>query len=220
MPSEPRRDVASLEESQATIEELKSLGAATLGESGARCLSPRLRPVYEGACLAGPAITALCSSGDNLAIHAAIAEADPGSVLVAATEGDPGRGYFGEVLATAAQTRSMAGLVIDAGVRDTEALERLAFPVFSSAIALRGATKHGPGTIGAPVVIADVEMEGGDWVVADRDGVVCIAATELATVMSRARERAKKEEVYFRSLRSGTTTVELLGLDTSPITRG
>ena len=78
-------------------------------------------------------------------------------------------GYWGEVLTTAAQSRGIAGLVIDGGVRDVAALEAHAFPVFSTTIALRGATKNRPGTVAHTVRVGDITVEPGDWVVGDAE---------------------------------------------------
>lgn len=192
---------------------LATLGAATLGESGGRPMDPRIRRVWTPARVAGPAHTAACPPGDNLAIHIAVATARPGSVLVVEIgTGDP-YGYWGEVLSTAAQARGIAGLVIDGGVRDLDALEAKAFPVFAATIALRGAQKVGPGRVGSPVEVGGVPVRQGDWVVGDADGVTVIAAEELAEVLERGRARAEREQELFRSLSAGRTTVELLGLD-------
>src|SRR3954454_18732201 len=93
------------------------VGAATLGESGARRMHRRVKPAWTGARVAGPAFTVRCSPGDNLAIHVAVTRAPAGSVLVADMGGEREYGYWREVLTTAAEVRGIAGLVIDACVR-------------------------------------------------------------------------------------------------------
>jgi 4-hydroxy-4-methyl-2-oxoglutarate aldolase len=201
------------------MQDLLRLGAATLGESGGQPLAPRMRPVWPGAEVAAPAFAVVCAAGDNLAIHAAAAEAPAGSVLCVQVEGQQQLGWWGEVLTTAAQARSLAGLVIDACVRDVDALERLQFPVFSIGIALPGAQKVGPGRIGGDAMVGDVRIGTGDLVVGDRDGVVAIAAAQLDAVRAAGEARAAKEAEYFALLRAGQTTVGLLGLDTSSIKR-
>jgi 4-hydroxy-4-methyl-2-oxoglutarate aldolase len=200
------------------VDGLLRLGAATLGESGGRPLAPRLRPVWSRAALAAPAYAVVCAAGDNLAIHAAVAAAPAGSALCVQVEGQRELGWWGEVLTTGAQARGLAGLVIDACVRDVEALERLQFPVFSTGIALPGAQKVGPGRIGGDAVVGDVTISTCDVVVGDRDGVVSIPANALDAVRAAGEARAAKEQEYFAQLRAGSTTVELLGLDTSSIT--
>ena len=197
-----------------------ALGAATLGESGARPMTPRIRAAWPGARVSAPAFPVTCSTADNLAIHVAVAEAPVGSVLVVNVGHEQARGYWGEVLTTAAESRGIVGLVIDGGVRDADALESHRFPVFSTMIALRGATKQEPGWIGAPSMVGDVEVTAGDWIVGDADGVVVVPHGHLDDVLAAGRNRAEKEEHYFAELRAGRTTLQLLSLDDAPIERG
>lgn len=196
-----------------TAAALAELGSATLGESGGSATHRRLRPAWPGARLAAPAFTLRCAPGDNLAVHVGVTRAPAGSVLVVDVGAVPGRGYWGEVLTTAAEARGLAGLVIDGCVRDVDALEAHGFAVFSSGIALPGATKKLPGEIGGTVRIGGATLSSGDWVVGDVDGVVVIPAARLGEVLEAGRARAAKEDGFFAALRDGRTTVELLDLD-------
>lgn len=199
---------------------LLELGTATLGESGALPLPPRIRPIWLGARLAAPAFPVRCSPADNLALHAAVTAAPAGSVLVADVGEVAERGYWGEVLTAAALARGIQGLIIDGGVRDVDALEARRFPVFATMVALRGATKELPGTAGVSTVVAGVDVAPGDWVVGDRDGAVVVPAASLDDVRERGEARTKKERDMFEALAAGSTTVQLLGLDTSPVHAG
>jgi 4-hydroxy-4-methyl-2-oxoglutarate aldolase len=196
-----------------------ALGSATLGESGGRPMAPRMRPVWSGARISAPAFPVNCSTADNLAIHVAVAEAPAGSVLVVNVGHEPARGYWGEVLTTGAEARGICGLVIDGGVRDVDALEAHRFPVFSTMIALRGATKQEPGRIGGTAIVGEVEVVLDDWIVGDADGVTVISHTHLDDVLDAGRARAEKEEAFFHELRAGRTTLQLLSLDDAPIER-
>jgi 4-hydroxy-4-methyl-2-oxoglutarate aldolase len=199
-----------------TAEELCALGSATLGESGALRMHPRIKPVWKGAVVAGPAITAKCGKGDNLAIHVAVADnIVVGTVLVVDATNPPEYGYWGEVLTTAAGANDIAGLIIDGGTRDTDAIEALEFPVFSALVALTGAQKKKGGTVGQTVNVGDVDVAPGDWVVGDTDGVVVIPRAQLNDVIDRATARYENEQELFRELKDGKTTIELLGLDPS-----
>lgn len=193
------------------------LGSATLGESGARRMHSRIKPVWKGARFAAPAFPVRCTPGDNLAIHVAVARAPAGSALVADMGGTRDFGYWGEVLTTGAETRGVAALVIDACVRDCDALEAHGFPVFATGLALTGADKTHAGSIGQPVTVGDVAVTTGDWVVGDTDGVVVIPGAELETVLAAGRARADKEAGLFAALRAGATTLELLDLDPGPV---
>ena len=126
-------------------------------------------------------------------------------------------GFWGEVLTTAAQVRGIAGLVIDACVRDVDALAAHGFPVFSSGVALTGATKEMPGTVNREIVAGGIEVEAGDWIVGDVDGVVVVPRDAVDDVLAAAEARTTKEAGLFDALKAGRTTVELLNLDPSPV---
>jgi 4-hydroxy-4-methyl-2-oxoglutarate aldolase len=204
---------------EVSAEAALALGAATLGESGAVPLDDGPGPIWPGAAVAGPARPVCCSPGDNLAIHAAAARASRGDVLVVTTGGAFGFGYWGEVLTVAAMIRGLAGLVIDGCVRDVDALERRNFPVFARGTALPGASKSNDGTIDEPITIGGVEIVAGDWIVADRDGVVVLPLYQRHDIIVAGHEREAREQQMFVALEHGATTVELLELDVSPIRR-
>jgi 4-hydroxy-4-methyl-2-oxoglutarate aldolase len=195
------------------------LGSATLGESGGIPMSPRIRAVWRRARVSAPAFPVTCTTTDNLAIHVAVAEAPSGSVLVVDVGDDGARGYWGEVLTTGAEARGLKGLVIDGGVRDVDALEAHAFPVFSTMVALRGATKQEPGRVGLPAKVGDVDVNAGDWIVGDVDGVTVVPVASIDDVLAAGRARAAKEQHFFDELRAGRTTLQLLSLDDSPVER-
>ena len=199
---------------------LGEFGSATLGESGARIMAPRIAPAWPGARIAAPAYTVRCTAGDNLAIHVAAAEAPPGTVLVVDVGELPDYGYWGEVLTTGARSRGIEGLIIDGGVRDIIAIETLAFPVFASTIALRGASKNQPGAVNVPIRCGGASLVRGDWVVGDADGVVVVPGEHLETVLEQAALRTRNERAMLESLRGGKTTVKLLKLDTTPVRIG
>src|SRR3954468_21374545 len=207
-----------MDDAETTRAALAELGSATLGESGGLAMRDRIRAAWPGAMLVAPATPVVCTPGDNLAIHVAVASAASGSALVVSVGDVPELGYWGEVLTTAAQSRGIAGLVIDGGVRDIAALERLGFPVFSATIALRGATKLRPGSVGAPATVGDVDVALGDWIVGDADGVTVVPLAQLEDVIASGRARAQKESRMFEQLRDGQTTLQLLDLDPAPVT--
>jgi len=196
---------------------LSALGAATVGESGARRMRPRVKAAWHGARLAAPAFPVRCTPGDNLAIHVAVTLAPRGSALVVDVGEEDEFGYWGEVLTTAAEAAGIAGLVIDGGVRDTQALAAHDFPVFATTTALPGASKSSPGTVGAPVEVGGVVVAAGDWVVGDADGVAVVPAAAVDEVVAAAQARERKERAMFEALRAGKTTLELLGIDPTPV---
>jgi len=196
---------------------LLELGSATLGESGAAPLAPRIRAIWPGARLAAQAYPVSCVPGDNLAVHVAVTRAPRGSALVVDVGEERERGFWGEVLTVAAKARELAGLVIDGGVRDTDALAQHRFPVFASGVVLRGASKKGPGSAGMPARVGEVRVQRGDWVVGDADGVAIVPFAALERVLTAARARAAREQQLFAELRAGRTTVDLLELDPAQV---
>lgn len=193
--------------------ELLDLGAATVYEAagGEGGLDPAIRPAWPGARACGPALPVACAVGDNLAIHRALEAAGEGAVLVVDARGHLA-GYWGEVMAVAAQARGVAGLVIDGGVRDSAALERLGFPAFARGLSILRTVKHEPGRVGEPVVVGGVTVRAGDVVVADRDGVMAVRSERLEEVLLASRARAAREAQVMARLRAGELTLDVLGL--------
>lgn len=189
------------------------LGAATIYEaSRLDCALPStLRPVWPGAAVAGPALPVRTAAADNLPLHLALEQAQPGEILVVDGQ-DTACGYWGEVLTVAAQQRGIAGLVIRGGVRDVDRLAALGFPVFSTAIAIPGTVKQDPGTIGEPITLGSVTVARGDLVVADADGVVVVPQDEVADVLVASLRRQRTEESYLERIRAGELTADIYGL--------
>lgn len=190
--------------------------AATMFEASAHSLacSPALRPAWPGAAVSGPAFTVQGRGGDNLSLHHAALQAPSGSVLTIDVQGAE-YGHWGEVLAVAARTRGIAGLVIDGGVRDTDAMRLLGFPVFASSISVVGTRKDHFGQLGGTAVVGGAAVRTGDLVVADADGVVIVPAAHADEALDEADARVAKEQVFMERLRNGATTVDLLGLPRS-----
>lgn len=190
---------------------------ATVFEASAHSLAcgPTLQPAWPGAAVAGPAFTVRGRGGDNLALHHAVLRAPAGSVLTVDVQGAE-YGHWGEVLAVAAQAVGAAGLVIDGGVRDTEALSRMGFPVFSSSISVVGTQKEFFGQFGGTVQVGAAVVRRNDLVVADADGVVIVPAEHAKNALDAADARVTAEADFMERLRNGATTIDLLGLPRGP----
>ncbi len=193
---------------------LLPLGTATVGEAwpAARMMSAPLRPLATGMVLAGRALTVRCRPGDNLALHLAIAAAQPGDVLVVDYGGSVESGPFGEIMALACQMRGIAGLVIDGAVRDSAQITSLGFPIFARGLNIRGTVKQDPGVIGSTLAIGGVDITTGDVVFADADAILVLAISDLDAALAAARDRAARETLIMDRLRQGETTLSILGL--------
>jgi 4-hydroxy-4-methyl-2-oxoglutarate aldolase len=173
-----------------------------------------MRPIYPTARVSGSAITVLCPPGDNLTIHAAIEVCREGDVLVVAIgeRTDQEYGMFGDLLATSCRVRGVGGLVIDAGVRDIAELTRMEFPVWSKTISAQGTVKSAVGSVNLPIVCAGAEVNPGDVIVGDADGVVVVKRDKAAEVAKAAEQRRLKEELTRRRLESGELGIDIYGL--------
>ncbi len=199
--------------SAADIAAAGALGTATLYEASGLdvAFDPGMRPVWPGAKLAGPAYTVRCHPADNLPIHHAMERIAPGAVLVVDCGGVLA-GYWGDVLATAAQVRGVVGLVIDGGVRDVDALSAMGFPVFARGVSIRRTGKHLAGRLDEPMTIAGAWVRPGDLIVADADGIVALPAAAIAETLDRARARVAKEDSIKVELTGGRTTRAIFDL--------
>jgi 4-hydroxy-4-methyl-2-oxoglutarate aldolase len=204
------------EHSTATLYEaaqalLRTLHTPGTELSSPRALDPDIGAAWPGARVSGPAFTVQGAGGDNLALHHAVLTAPAGHVLVVDAGGAP-FGHWGEVLAVAAQQRDIAGLVIDGGVRDVDALATLGFPVFARHTSIRGTRKLFRGALGTSVEVGGVTVHTGDLVVGDADGVIVLPRAHAAAVLVEADRRVADEQRIVEALRSGATTLQIYGL--------
>jgi len=199
---------------QELIRVLAEQGVATVHEAQGRTglMRPYMRPIYTAARMAASAVTVSCQPGDNLMIHAAIEVCRPGDALVVVTTSESSDGMFGELLATSCRAHGIAGLVIDAGVRDSADLTAINFPVWAKAVSAQGTVKASPGSVNIDVVCAGATVRPGDVIVGDQDGVVVVRREEAADVVRLGAERIAKEENNRKRLSAGELGVDFYGL--------
>jgi 4-hydroxy-4-methyl-2-oxoglutarate aldolase len=195
-------------------EELRRLGTATVYEASGRegMVDVTFEQVIPGSRAAGPARTVRCGQGDNLMVHAVMDRVEPGDVLVLTMPEPAPVALVGELLATQAERRGAAALLVDAAVRDVEELRELGLPVWARWVRVRGADKGAVGSIDETVEVGDAEIRPGDTVVLDADGVVVVSRERLETVLAAARDRAEREHAKRAKLSAGSLSYDLDGL--------
>ncbi|CAM3602951.1 Methyltransferase [Bordetella sputigena] len=179
-----------------TVADFRGLPVANVSDVMSRMAAggPTLRPMHDGAYMAGPALTVRCRPGDNLLVHKALDLAQPGDVIVVDAGGDLTNAIIGEIMVAYATRRGLGGIVINGAIRDAATLRRGSFPVFAAGVTHRGPYKDGPGVINGPVALAGMVIEPGDLVIGDEDGLLCVPYGQVDQVLAATREKHHVEE--------------------------
>jgi 4-hydroxy-4-methyl-2-oxoglutarate aldolase len=190
------------------------LGVATVHEAAGRTgiVDLPLTQVVPGSRVAGPARIALCAARDNTMVHAVIAAANPGDVLVLTSVDPEPYAFIGELLATQAQARGVAGVLVDAAVRDLDELTAIGLPVWARFVRAQGATKGELGQLDVPVVVGGAEIRPGDLVVMDCDGAMALPAALVDEVLPLALEREQGEAEMRKRYAAGELSYDVQGI--------
>ena len=193
---------------------LSELGVATVYEASGRegLLDLPLTQLLPGSRVAGPARTVLCGQDDNLMVHAAIEQIQPGDVLVLTMPAPAPVALIGELLATQVKVRGAAAILVDAAIRDVEELVKLGLPIWTRFIRVKGATKTKVGELNLTVQVGGTDIAPGDIVVLDADGGVCVKRERAYEVLKASEDRFEREVHLREKLAAGEISYDLHGL--------
>lgn len=185
-------------------------------------------PIWEGSKLAGRVVTMRTVPADGRTSHrhlgtAAIERADAGEVIVIeqASGGSPASATWGGLLARAAHLRRIGGVVIDGACRDVDEIRELRLPVSARAVLpLTARGRFVEDTVGEPVVIGQVTVAEGDFVIADGSGAAFICAAHIADVLIQAELLAARERLMADDLQRGSRPSDVLGRDYEEMLHG
>jgi 4-hydroxy-4-methyl-2-oxoglutarate aldolase len=196
------------------LSHLGELGVATVYEASGRegLIDIPLFQIIPNSRVAGFARTVLCGQDDNLMVHAAIEQIQPGEVLVLTMPEAAPVALIGELLATQVKVKKAAGILVDASVRDVSELIELGLPIWSHFIRVRGATKTKIGELNVTVTVGGTQIASGDVVVMDADGAVCVKRERVDEVLKASQERLEKEAALRKKLLAGQISYDLHGL--------
>lgn len=168
-----------------------------------KALRPRMK-------FAGTAFTVEVRPGDNLMIHAAMALARPGDVLVIDGKGDQTSALMGTIMMTACRQLGLAAVVIDGAVRDSLEIDEMDYPVFSVGTNPNGPTKQAGGRIGHPVSVGGVTVNPGDFISGDGDGVVVVEREKIESLLPLAAHKVAAEAKRIAQIKEGKTSAPWL----------
>ena len=190
-----------------TVREASAFQAAILSDVAGRrgTLHGRVAPVHHTMSLCGPAFTVEVRPGDNLMIHAAIALAKPGDIIVVDGKGDLTAALMGTLMMSACKQLKLGGVIVDGAIRDRLELLELDFPVFAAGFNPAGPTKFVPGRINHPISAGGAMINPGDLVVGDADGVVVIEREKAPAMLALARKKVADEAARLEAIARGET---------------
>ena len=156
---------------------------------GGGALAPKIRPIGDGLDIdcraAGPALTVDCGPADILALFGALESIGEGDVVVSAFHGHQGCAAAGDRVTAMMKNCGAAGFVTDGPVRDYAGIVQVGLPVWCTGLNPGSPYSNGPGRVGLAIQIGGQQVETGDMIVADRDGVVVAPFAQLDAVIER-----------------------------------
>lgn len=192
--------------SSEVVEKFRPIPVANIGDCMWRMTAggARLRPMHDGTVLAGPALTVRTRPGDNLLVHKALELAQPGDVVVVDAGGDLTNAIIGEIMTTYAQTRGLAGIVINGAIRDCGAIRRGSLPVYAAGVTHRGPYKDGPGEINTVIALDGMTITPGDLILGDEDGLLCVPYEQVDAIYAAATAKMEVEARMMAQIAAGT----------------
>ena len=187
------------------VKEASQYAASILADVAGRrgALDGRIAALTPTTRLAGTAFTVEVRPGDNLMIHAAMQIAKPGDVLVVDGKGDTTCALMGTIMMTACKQLGIAGVILDAAVRDSEEIVEMGYPVYSVGTNPNGPTKFVPGRINHPVSVGGVTINPGDLLIGDADGVTVIEREKAPHMLELAAKKVADERARIATLLQG-----------------
>lgn len=173
---------------------------------GRGALDYRIKPMDpDNAAFAGPALTALSYPADVVGVFGALAEAQPGDVIMVANDAYTGTAVVGDIVAGMMKNKGIAAFVTDGLARDRGGIMAAGMPLFAAGINPASPAANGPGVVGAPVTVGGQHVSPGDIIVGDADGVVVVPLDRAAAVLERLLAIRKAEATTIAQVEAGLT---------------
>ncbi len=169
----------------------------------------RIKPLDPArAAFVGPALTAFAYPADVVAVQGALAEAEPGDVVVVANDGYMGTAVIGDLVIGMMRNKGVAAFVTEGLARDKAGIVATGLPSFAAGIVPTSPASNGPGTVGAPIVCGGIAVRSGDILVGDADGVVVIPLDRAEAVLRALETVRALEAKAVAAVEAGATESE------------
>ena len=190
----------------AVIAKFEGLPVANISDNMSRMAAggARLRPMHDGTPMRGAALTVKSRPGDNLMVHRALDLAQPGDVIVVDAGGDLTNAIIGEIMTAYAQSRQLAGIVINGAIRDAATIRAGSFPIFAAGVTHRGPYKDGPGEINGVIALDGMTIAPGDLILGDDDGLLCVPFDQTEALYIATSEKQEAERKTLADIAAGT----------------
>ena len=152
-------------------------------------------------------------SKSHLGAHSIEAARETDVIVVEQRSGVDAAGWGG-VLAAAAKSKSLRGVIVEGPARDVDECERIGLPVFSRSTTPRTARGriHESG-VNVDLQVGDVSVSAGDLVIADGTGVVFVPAAIAADVLDKAEQIVARERLMAEDITAGQPVTDVMGKD-------
>ena len=177
-------------------------------------VDPAIRSLLDGVKVAGPAVTVRVAENDAYAMNRALLELYPGAVLVVDMSGDHRHAPVGAVTAAAATAQGAAGVVVDGVATDILELRATGLPVFArgtSCLTTKRVRSAGS-AVNVPVQCGGVQVNPGDWVLGDDNGVIVLSAEAAANVLGLALDSDAAEPALLARIEAGEPLESVLAI--------
>lgn len=192
---------------QAQIDAFRDIPTGFLCDAmeGKGAMHPRVKPISTDLPLHayGPALVADNGPAEIIATMGAIHLAQKGDVVIAATGGHEGCAASGDRYCGMLRNKGVAALVTDGMMRDYDGIVDAGLPVWCAGLNPNSPFSFGPGKLGFGAVVADVQVNTGDMIVADRDGVVVVPFAQIDAVIAQLANIQELENTLDAKVQNG-----------------
>ncbi|MBT2217963.1 RraA family protein [Virgibacillus dakarensis] len=178
-------------------------------------MDPRIRSMLHDVKIVGTAFTVKTNSNDSTMVHKAVSLAEEDDIIVIDRTGDNKHACVGEMVAYAANSRKVSGVIIDGPCTDIQALREIGLPIFATGLSTITTKLYGiSGEVNTMVQCGGVSVQPGDLILADDNGVLVIPKdTDYQYILEKVEGNEEREAENKKMIDSGKTLSSITKAD-------